>query len=57
MIMDQHLFLSVPAGATLAVGDIISFGTSHPCLTFDKWRQVLLVDQALNVLEAMPTRF
>jgi len=57
MIMDQHLFLSVPAGETLAVGDIISFGTSHPCLTFDKWRQVLLVDEALDVVEVMPTCF
>ncbi|MEQ9728011.1 amino acid deaminase [Pseudomonas sp. WHRI 8822A] len=56
-IMDQHLFLSVPAGETLAVGDIISFGTSHPCLTFDKWRQVLLVDEALDVVEVMSTRF
>jgi D-serine deaminase-like pyridoxal phosphate-dependent protein len=57
LIMDQHLFLSVPEGEALAVGDILSFGTSHPCLTFDKWRQVLLVDDRLNVLETMTTRF
>ncbi|WP_462380925.1 amino acid deaminase [Pseudomonas sp. Marseille-QA0892] len=56
-IMDQHLFLSVPAGEEITVGDILSFGTSHPCLTFDKWRQVLLVDDELNVLDTLPTRF
>lgn len=57
LIMDQHLLITVPGGEALAVGDILSFGTSHPCLTFDKWRQVLLVDDALNVIEVMPTRF
>lgn len=56
-LMDQHLYLSVPVGASLAVGDVLSFGTSHPCLTFDKWRQVLLVDDALNVVETLATRF
>lgn len=56
-IMDQHLFLSVPADEDVAVGDILSFGTSHPCLTFDKWRHVLLVDEALNVVDTLPTRF
>nr|WP_312958566.1 amino acid deaminase [Stutzerimonas nitrititolerans] len=56
-LMDQHLYLSVPAKTDLAVGDVLSFGTSHPCLTFDKWRQVLLVDDALNVVETLATRF
>lgn len=56
-LMDQHLYLSVPAGTDLAVGDVLSFGTSHPCLTFDKWRQVLLVDDALDIVETLATRF
>lgn len=56
-LMDQHLYLSVPAGTDLAVGDILSFGTSHPCLTFDRWRQVLLVDDELKVVETLATRF
>lgn len=56
-VMDQHTMLAIPADADLRVGDIVSFGASHPCLTFDKWRQVLRVDDALRVLEAMPTYF
>lgn len=56
-VMDQHAFLSVAPGCHLHIGDIIAFGTSHPCLTFDKWRVGLLVDEQLNVVEAMPTVF
>ena len=56
-VMDQHTMLAIPADADLRVGDIVSFGASHPCLTFDKWRQVLRVDDELRVLEAMPTFF
>ncbi|OHV13899.1 amino acid deaminase [Kushneria phosphatilytica] len=56
-IMDQHVFLAIPDDAEVAVGDVIAFGTSHPCLTFDKWRRVLLVDDALGVREVMETRF
>ncbi|QJQ95526.1 MULTISPECIES: amino acid deaminase [Halomonadaceae] len=56
-IMDQHLFLEIPQQAALAVGDVIAFGTSHPCLTFDKWRQLLLMDDSLKVIEVMPTFF
>jgi len=41
----------------LRVGDIISFGTSHPCLTFDKWRVGLLADEELMVVESMETCF
>ncbi|MBH8581591.1 amino acid deaminase [Halomonas pacifica] len=56
-IMDQHVFLAVPEDAAIAVGDVIAFGTSHPCLTFDKWRQLLLVDEALTVKEPLATCF
>ncbi|WP_409159313.1 amino acid deaminase [Pectobacterium sp. B2J-2] len=56
-MMDQHAFLHIPDTHALQVGDIIAFGASHPCLTFDKWRQVSLVDDALNVVEVMPTYF
>lgn len=56
-VMDQHCLLDIGPDADLAVGDILAFGASHPCLTFDKWRQVLLVDEDLQVLEAMPTCF
>jgi D-serine deaminase-like pyridoxal phosphate-dependent protein len=56
-VMDQHVKLVSPDDLTFHIGDILSFGASHPCLTFDKWRQVLLVDRGLHVLETMPTFF
>ncbi|PMR69190.1 amino acid deaminase [Halomonas heilongjiangensis] len=56
-IMDQHVFLAIPQDAEIAVGDVIAFGTSHPCLTFDKWRRLLLVDEDLRVKENLATCF
>lgn len=56
-MMDQHAFMSVPEGADLKVGDILIFDISHPCLTFDKWRQLLLVDDHYQVLGAVETLF
>lgn len=56
-IMDQHAFMVVPAGCDLKVGDVISFGTSHPCLTFDKWRRGCLVNEDLSVAEVFETCF
>lgn len=56
-VMDQHAFMTVAPGCELRVGDIIAFGTSHPCLTFDKWRSACLVDEQLQVLEHWVTCF
>jgi D-serine dehydratase len=56
-VMDQHAFLTMAPGVELRVGDIMSFGTSHPCLTFDKWRVGLLVDEHLQVIESLETCF
>lgn len=56
-VMDQHCLLALAPGTALAIGDVIAFGASHPCLTFDKWRQLLLVDAQLTVRETMPTYF
>jgi D-serine dehydratase len=36
---------------------MLAFDISHPCLTFDKWRQVLLVDEAYQVTGAVQTLF
>ncbi|WP_226653062.1 alanine racemase, partial [Leifsonia sp. LS1] len=44
---DQHAFVRLPAHATVEVGDVIRFGLSHPCTTFDKWRALAVVDDAL----------
>ncbi|MDD1781032.1 amino acid deaminase [Enterovibrio sp. ZSDZ35] len=56
-IMDQHLFINVPDNITLEVGDILAFSTSHPCLTFDKWRYIALADDEFVVEKWMPTQF
>ncbi|RAU40329.1 MULTISPECIES: amino acid deaminase [unclassified Pseudomonas] len=56
-VMDQHAFMTVAEGCELKVGDIISFGTSHPCLTFDKWRTGCLVGDDLGVIETFSTCF
>jgi D-serine dehydratase len=55
---DQHGYLTVdPDDSSLRVGDRLVFGISHPCTTFDKWRDVLLLDQHQRVVEVLQTRF
>ncbi|NRO99249.1 amino acid deaminase [Paraburkholderia sp. NMBU_R16] len=56
-LMDQHAYMRIVPGADLKVGDMIAFDISHPCLTFDKWRQVLIVDSAYRVTEVVETFF
>lgn len=56
-MMDQHAFLDIDAEDDLRVGDMIAFDISHPCLTFDKWRQVLLVDEQYQITGVAPTYF
>ena len=56
-MMDQHAFMQVPAGADLHVGDMLALDISHPCLTFDKWRQLLVVDDNYTVIDAVETFF
>lgn len=54
---DQHLFLSVPPESTLAVGDLVGFGISHPCTTFDKWKAMFVVDDTYRVETMISTCF
>ncbi|MCU5771458.1 amino acid deaminase [Erwiniaceae bacterium BAC15a-03b] len=56
-LMDQHAFIDVPDNHQLTPGDIIAFGASHPCLTFDKWRRLCVVDEQLEVIETLETFF
>ncbi|WP_249032826.1 amino acid deaminase [Tenebrionicola larvae] len=56
-IMDQHCMLQREPESDVSVGDIIIFGTSHPCLTFDKWKTLYLVDENYNILESLDTVF
>ncbi len=54
---DQHTHMTVPVDSPLRVGDLVSFGVSHPCLTFDKWRVLFVVDDAYNIISAVRTYF
>lgn len=56
-LMDQHAFMRIEKHAGLAIGDMISFGFSHPCLTCDKWRYFCVVDGNYDVLGYWPTMF
>ncbi|MGN6317946.1 amino acid deaminase [Trinickia sp.] len=56
-MMDQHAYLRIAPGADLKVGDMLAFDISHPCLTFDKWRQLLIVDSSYRVTEVVETFF
>ena len=53
---DQHLSLATPPGA-LAVGDLVGFGISHPCATFDRWPAIFLADANRRVNGAVTTLF
>jgi D-serine dehydratase len=54
---DQHAYLTVPADADAAVGDLLGFDISHPCTTFDKWSLLLEVDDSYTVLGGLKTFF
>jgi len=54
---DQHAFLRTPQDSPLAVGDMVGFGISHPCTTFDKWQLLYVVDDDYRVTEAIRTFF
>lgn len=55
---DQHARLSSASGASsLAVGDVVVFGISHPCTVMDKWRWIPEIDRDGNVVSAVGTWF
>jgi D-serine dehydratase len=54
---DQHCHMTLPESSPLAVGDMVGFGISHPCLTFDKWQVIPVVDDAYTVTSAIRTFF
>jgi D-serine dehydratase len=58
---DQHAYLRLPPGdplcESLAVGDLVGCGISHPCTTFDKWPLLLAVDDDYTVHYAVNTFF
>ena len=56
-IHDQHAFLEIDPADPLGVGDLVGFGISHPCTTFDKWRAIPIVDDDYRVVEIAETLF
>ena len=56
-MMDQHAFLEIAGGDDLCVGDMIAFDIAHPCLTFDKWRTLAVVNASYDVVEVVQTFF
>jgi D-serine dehydratase len=56
-MMDQHAYLHIPAQDDLRVGDMIGFDISHPCLTFDKWRTLPVLNTQYGVVDIVDTFF
>jgi D-serine dehydratase len=56
-MMDQHAYLKITAQDDLSVGDIVGFDISHPCLTFDKWRLLPVLNAEYQVVDIIQTFF
>jgi D-serine deaminase-like pyridoxal phosphate-dependent protein len=54
---DQHCYLELSDGAGLEPGEMVCFGVSHPCTTFDKWRVIPVIDDDGRVVDAIHTFF
>lgn len=56
-LMDQHAYMRIAAGDDIRVGDMIAFDISHPCITFDKWRYLPVLDAQYRVIDVVQTFF
>jgi D-serine dehydratase len=56
-MMDQHAYLQIAEKDDLRVGDMLAFDISHPCLTFDKWRTLPMVNAKYQVTDVIRTFF
>lgn len=56
-LMDQHAFLQIHAADDIRVGDMIGFDICHPCLTFDKWRTIPILNADYKVIDIVQTFF
>lgn len=56
-MMDQHAYLKIASQDDLRVGDMIAFDISHPCLTFDKWRSLPILNTQYQVVDVVKTFF
>ena len=57
ILNDQHCWLDIPVDSPLQVGDMVSFGISHPCTTFDKWQVICIVNESADIISAIRTFF
>jgi D-serine deaminase-like pyridoxal phosphate-dependent protein len=51
---DQHAYLR---GASVAPGELVRLGISHPCTAFDKWRVIPVVDDDYRIVDLLDTYF
>ena len=56
-MMDQHAYMKIGEGDDIRVGDMIGLDISHPCLTFDKWRYLPVLDSQYQVIDIVETFF
>lgn len=56
-LMDQHGYLQIAANDDVRVGDMIGFDISHPCLTFDRWRTIPVINSRYQVVDMLRTYF
>lgn len=56
-MMDQHAYMQIAEGDDLRVGDMIGFDISHPCLTFDKWRWLPVLNAQYDVVDLVEAFF
>jgi D-serine dehydratase len=54
---DQHAYLDLSGEENLKVGDLVCCGISHPCLAFDKWRSIPVVNDDYEVVDLYHTFF
>jgi D-serine deaminase-like pyridoxal phosphate-dependent protein len=54
---DEHCYVHLPEQAEVSPGDRLGFGISHPCGAFDRWREVVVVDERYNLIDVTTPRF
>jgi D-serine dehydratase len=54
---DQHTIVRIAPDCPLQVGDLVGFGVSHPCTTFDRWPLLYMIGKNGAVLGGISTFF
>ncbi|OYN91621.1 alanine racemase [Parenemella sanctibonifatiensis] len=47
---DHHCFVRCEPGTEPAVGDVVSLGISHPCTALDRWRGLVVIPSAEDLV-------